>query len=105
MVFACLPAPRRCGMLRKICGQKWSRGWILAVFVAGVTGCIQDPPDSSGTGHAGSLSQAAHINPGLSMLATQIKDSIEIDQLNGGPGDTNLFTGPDPADGTASAQL
>ena len=55
-------------MLRKICGQKWSRGWILAVFVAGVTGCIQDPPDSSGTGHAGSLSQAAHIN--LKSMAT-----------------------------------
>src|SRR5207237_7594853 len=44
--------------------------------------------------------------PATPVLNTFINASIEIDQFGSGaqPDDANLFTGPDPADGTASVQ-
>ncbi len=48
----------------------------------------------------------ADVSAATPVLNTFISTSIEIDQLGSGvsPDDANLFTGPDPADGTASVQ-
>ncbi len=51
-------------------------------------------------------SASAPVEAAAPVLNTFINKSIEIDQLGTGvaPEDANLFTGPDPADGSASVQ-
>lgn len=79
----------------------------LCVFALGIAAAAcSSASDTGGEGggeHVGTVEQRL---TNAQTLNTYITDSLEVDQLGSGlsPQDANLFTGPDPADGTASAQ-
>src|SRR5262249_2106131 len=68
---------------------------VVVMCLGLAAGCGAEPPE-----------EVHEVAQGLvgGNLNTFIPDSIEIDTL-GASGDANLFTGKDPADGTASAAL
>ena len=80
---------------------------ILALVVAACDGAAERGPVENRRAMAPRVSLAnADTAPASAVLNTFINASLEIDQFGSGaqPDDANLFTGPDPADGTASVQ-
>jgi hypothetical protein len=66
-----------------------------------------DPDEKAdATSTAVSTSAAALLAPaGTAEMRTYTKNALQIDQIGSGPGDANLYTGNDPADDSASANL
>ncbi len=70
----------------------------LGVFalLAACSGPPDEGPPTSGV---------AELDDAVVELNTFITESLQIDELGGGPGDANMFVGDDPADGSASADV
>jgi len=88
---------------------KWTKAVevCLAVGLLVLAGCGQGSEKVGGADLARrAAAPAASLDAAAPVLNTFINSSIEIDQLGTGlsPDDANLFVGPDPADGSASAQ-
>jgi len=86
---------------------KWGFVWSVIGLASGTTiGCDSGEQDvDAERGDTALPATAEAVAASLIQLNTFIADSIQIDVLQGGPGDANLFVGNDPADGTASANL
>ena len=85
---------------------RWSHAITVSLIVTPwASSCDPEDADAATMTAVATSASALSAAPAPAEMHTYIHEALQIDQLGSGPGDANLHTGNDPADGSASANL